>query len=100
MLNEPFCKASSNGLVVNVTDWEVVGSNAFLLRLFSFIETWINRNNGSLQPTLKKYILWCAKFGYLFSFSFIGYVLASIAYYHPVYGGIRTHDLLDVKLLP
>jgi hypothetical protein len=31
---------------------------------------------------------------------FIKYVIASIAYIHPVYGGIRTHDLLDVSLLP
>ena len=29
------------------------------------------------------------------------YVLAtSIAYIHLVYGGIQTHDLLDVSLLP
>jgi hypothetical protein len=31
---------------------------------------------------------------------FIEYVIASIAYIHPVYSGIRTHDLLDVSLLP
>jgi hypothetical protein len=31
---------------------------------------------------------------------FIEYLIASIAYIHPVYGGIRTHDLLDVSLLP
>jgi len=35
-----------------------------------------------------------------FIFFFIKYVIASIAYIHPVYGGIRTHDLLDVSLLP
>jgi hypothetical protein len=33
-------------------------------------------------------------------FLFNGYVIASIAYIHPVYGGIRTHDLLDVNLPP
>ena len=33
-------------------------------------------------------------------FLFIEYVIASIAYIHPVYGGIRTHNLLDVSLLP
>ena len=27
----------------------------------------------------------------------IEYVIASIAYIHLVYGGIRTHDLLDVE---
>jgi hypothetical protein len=27
-------------------------------------------------------------------------VIASIAYIHPVYGGIRTNDLLDVNCLP
>jgi hypothetical protein len=26
------------------------------------------------------------------------YVIANIAYIHPVYGRIRTHDLLDVSL--
>ncbi len=31
---------------------------------------------------------------------FIEYVIASIAYIHPVYGGIQTHDLLDVSFLP
>ncbi len=31
---------------------------------------------------------------------FIEYVIASIAYIHPVYGGIQTHDLLGVSLLP
>ncbi len=35
-----------------------------------------------------------------FIFFFIAYVIASIAYIHPVYGGIWTHDLLDVSLLP
>ena len=30
----------------------------------------------------------------------IEYVIASIAYIHPVYDGIQTHDLLDVTLLP
>ncbi len=30
---------------------------------------------------------------------FIEYVIASIAYIHPVHGGIWTHDLLDVSLL-
>ena len=31
---------------------------------------------------------------------FIEYVIASIAYIDSVYGGIWTHDLLDVSLLP
>ncbi len=31
---------------------------------------------------------------------FLFNVIASIAYIHPVYGGIQTHDLLDVSLLP
>ena len=31
---------------------------------------------------------------------FIEYVIASIAYIHPVYVGIQTQDLLDVSLLP
>jgi len=31
---------------------------------------------------------------------FIEYGIASIAYIHPVYGGIRTHDLLDGSFLP
>jgi hypothetical protein len=33
-------------------------------------------------------------------FLFIDFVIASITYIHPVYGGIGTHDLLDVSLLP
>ena len=46
-----------------------------------------------------KYFFWCAPFGYLyFLFHWICNVIASIAYIHPVYGGIRTHDLLDVNL--
>ncbi len=32
--------------------------------------------------------------------SFFIHVIASIAYFHPVYGGIRTHNLSDVSLLP
>jgi hypothetical protein len=44
---------------------------------------------------------WCAPFGYLYSFFlYNGYVIASIAYIHPIYGEIRTHDLLDVNLPP
>jgi hypothetical protein len=35
-----------------------------------------------------------------FIFFFIEYVIASIAYIHPVYVGIQTQDLLDVSLLP
>ena len=31
---------------------------------------------------------------------FIEYVIASIAYIHAVYGGIQTHGLLDLSLLP
>jgi len=31
---------------------------------------------------------------------FIGYVIASITYIHPVYGGVQRHDLLGVSLLP
>ncbi len=30
---------------------------------------------------------------------FIEYVIASIAYIPPAFGGIQTHDLLDVSLL-
>ncbi len=45
------------------------------------------------------------KFGVLHSATFISvilvYVIASIAYIHPVYGaGVRTHDLLIMSLLP
>jgi hypothetical protein len=39
-------------------------------------------------------------FGYLYSFSFQVNVLASNAYIHLVYGGIRTHDIMEVRLLP
>ncbi len=31
---------------------------------------------------------------------FIEYVIASIAYIHPVYDRIQTHNLLDMSLLP
>jgi hypothetical protein len=47
-----------------------------------------------------KYFFWFAPFGYLYSFSFQGNVIASNAYIHPVYGEIRTHDILEVRLLP
>ncbi len=35
-----------------------------------------------------------------FSFFFNEYLKASIAYIYLVYGGIQTHNLLDVCLLP
>jgi hypothetical protein len=45
-------------------------------------------------------VFWFAPFGYLYFVIFL-YVIASIAYIHPVYGaGVRTHDLLIVSRLP
>ncbi len=56
--------------------------------------------NNSCPCLLKKKIFFGVPHLATFISFFIEYVIASIAYIHPVYGGIRTHDLLDVSLLP
>ncbi len=49
---------------------------------------------------LLKIFFWCAPFGYLY-FPYFLYVIASIAYNHPVYGGgVWAHDLLIMSPLP
>jgi hypothetical protein len=58
-----------------------------------------NRTMQHKYCFFKIFFLVCHIWLPLFPF-FIEYVIASIAYIHPVYGRIRTHDLLDVSLLP
>ncbi len=54
-----------------------------------------------IVSTLKKNIFSGVPYLATFISFFIEYVIASIAYIHPVYGaGVRTHDLLDVSILP
>ncbi len=60
-------------------------------RIVNFIEKF-------LHSTYSRFLLFLffrgAPFGYLYSFSFL------IAYIHPVYGRIRIHDLLIMRLVP
>ncbi len=48
----------------------------------------------------KKYFFGVLRLATFILFLFNRYVIASIAYIHPVYGGIWTHDLLDMNLPP
>ena len=75
-----------------------------LVRLGQVRLGWVWLGQVSLGQVWLDYVFfffWCALFWLpLFFFFFNVYVIASNAYIHPAYGGIRTHDLLDVNLPP
>ncbi len=53
-----------------------------------------------MQHLFKYFFFGMPHLAILILFLFTGYVIASIAYTHPVYGRIQTHNLLVMSLLP